>query len=341
MDKNLTIEQSMSAARIFLNIFGFELDEFAADISYESEVKIFDKNKNFVGNLSVEWDKVVIRVCNDDYMLNANYTIPKVSGFNDGGALFFQWASDINYFLKKNDDMNIHGNIIIDCSMDSEFGIRCNCHPNIMCDKDSKSFVGVKMLRDGRVFSYKDAATDGSEIIDIMPWNDIVGYITHNVEKGGKVGGKYSYRKYASVFKNSVHGDMLSTLLMEWQNGNCTSHGDKFEKCSTFEGSSELLIQKGMLMQGLDPEMFEVIGSLRELFMIGEVSLFDNLVSVCYDSYTDEEVKALLGVERKPFVYQDGSDNLTSAYYGVDKANTSSVNEVQKVFFKEKKETTN
>lgn len=341
MDKKLTIEQSMSTARVFLNIFGFELDEIDTDINDEAVVRIFDKNKNVVGELNIECGKVVIRVSNDSCTLSANYVIPKVSGFNDGGALFLQWASDVKYSVKNTDHIEMHGDITIDCTMDSEFGVRCNCHPTILCDKDSKTFVGVKILRDGKVFSYKSASIEGSEIIDIMPWNDLMGYIIHDIKRGGEVAGKYSYRRYAGVFKSSEHSEMLSTFLMEENDGNVTSHSDNFEKCSKSECSSDLLVQKGMLMQELDPAMFEEIGNLRDLFMVGDVSLFDNLVSVCYDSYTNEEVKALLGVERKPFVYQDGSDNLISAYYGIDKENSFGVTEAQKLFFKTKKETTN
>lgn len=83
------------------------------------------------------------------------------------------------------------------------------------------------------------------------------------------------------------------------------------------EKSSELLIQKGKLMQQLDPTMFQRIRELRKVLSIGDNSILDNLISVCYDSYTDEEINALLGLERKKMIYQDGADSLKNSYYGI------------------------
>ncbi|MCI8778822.1 MAG: hypothetical protein HFI87_06710 [Bacilli bacterium] len=83
--------------------------------------------------------------------------------------------------------------------------------------------------------------------------------------------------------------------------------------------SEALVIQKGMLMQDLNPDMFDKIKKLREILLIGDISLLDNLVSVCYDSYTDEELSALLDLNRQKMYYQDGSDSLINSYFGIGK----------------------
>jgi len=72
-----------------------------------------------------------------------------------------------------------------------------------------------------------------------------------------------------------------------------------------------------MLMQDLDPDMFEKIISLREVLLIGEISLLDNLFSICYDSYSDEELEALLGMRRNKMNYQDGANSLRESYFGI------------------------
>lgn len=63
------------------------------------------------------------------------------------------------------------------------------------------------------------------------------------------------------------------------------------------------------------------MGKLREVLSIGDVSLLDNLVSVCYDSYTDEELSSLLGINRQRMNYQNGADNLVKSYYGIGISN--------------------
>ena len=56
---------------------------------------------------------------------------------------------------------------------------------------------------------------------------------------------------------------------------------------------------------------------LHVFILIGDVSLLDNLVSVCYDSYTDEELSTLLGVSRQRMNYQNGATSLVHSYYEI------------------------
>ena len=70
-------------------------------------------------------------------------------------------------------------------------------------------------------------------------------------------------------------------------------------------------------MKDLDPDMFEKIKNLKPLLSIGDVSLLDNLITVCYDSYSDEEIEALLGIRRNKMNYQDGADGLKESYFGI------------------------
>ena len=42
----------------------------------------------------------------------------------------------------------------------------------------------------------------------------------------------------------------------------------------------------------------------------------DNLVAICFDSVTDEEIEAMFGLKRKKALYQNNADNLENAYLG-------------------------
>lgn len=78
-------------------------------------------------------------------------------------------------------------------------------------------------------------------------------------------------------------------------------------------------IQRGLLMQQLDSDMLTKVQLLRKIFTIDDISLLDNLISVCYDNYTDDELAALLGTKRPTTVYQNDTKNLTDSYFGIDK----------------------
>ena len=68
-------------------------------------------------------------------------------------------------------------------------------------------------------------------------------------------------------------------------------------------------------MQALDPSMIETIIRLRDLLLIGEISLLENLFSVCYDRYSDEELQALFGIKRSKMDYQNGAKSLKESYF--------------------------
>ncbi len=89
-------------------------------------------------------------------------------------------------------------------------------------------------------------------------------------------------------------------------------------------------------MRQLDPAMFRKIEKLRQVLFIDDISLLDNLISVCYDNYTDEELSSILGVKRQPMNYQDGSNSLINSYFGIDKNSYFFPPEVQKKLLKKK-----
>ena len=113
--------------------------------------------------------------------------------------------------------------------------------------------------------------------------------------------------------------DKLNMFLNEEQNGEILNYRRDLVKKVDKNNYRELNIQRGLLMQQLDNDMLEKVQLLREIFTIDGISLLDNLISVCYDSYTDEELVALLGTKRPTPIYQDGAKTLTDSYFGIGK----------------------
>lgn len=280
---------------------------------------------NEVGELHFDNGKVIMSANYNNSLLEANFDIAKISGFKDvecGNALFCQWSSEIAFQFQKQDIAKLSGEFAIDCSVDSEFGLSCRCHPLINCEFPGKGSILLKMLRRGYTFFLTITSGENYEKISIRPWDDLNGFLLHDIKKGkyDKEKEGYSYRRYAGIFNGAEIGEdkyKLHVFLNEEEYSNRLNFRNEFIPKVGDDYSEEVLLQKGRLMQDLDPDMFEKIKKLREILSIGDVSLLDNLISVCYDKYSDETLSALLGINRKKMNYQNGADNLINSYYEI------------------------
>lgn len=340
-EKYLTLEQNTCAARIFLNTFGLTLEN-VSDVNEFSKIKIFDKAMNEVGELHFDNGRVIMSANYNNSMLDASFDIAKMLGFVDiecGNALFGQWSSKIAFQVQKQDSVKLSGEFLIGSSADSEFGVSCLCHPLIYCEVPERGNIILKILRDGSTFSLEIVAGENYEVIDVRPWDRLNGFLLHDIKKGKYDEEKhaYPYRRYAGIFNGAERGenkDKLHVFLNEEEYRNQLAFRNEFPPKAGDDNSKETLLQKGRLMQDLDPDMFERIKRLREVLSIGDVSLLDNLISVCYDSYTDEELSALLGLNRQRMNYQNGADNLVKSYYGIGISNCFFPLEIQKRLLK-------
>lgn len=315
IEKNMSYENSLRDAKIFLNIFGFILEE-----NTNEKLNIYDKNNNVVGLLSKIENRINISIDYKGILLEADYYVPKIISFadvEDNNQLYGQWSSEI-YFVLKKDKLKMNGEFLISSSLDSEFGARCICHPIIRCDLDQQSQIELEILRNGNTFGLNFKTFNLKESIQIKPFDDINGYIKHDILYGKYdfTRSSYPYRKYSGVFPGKANqNDKLHVFL----------HENKYNECIDFkevqvdkvkpDTSSDSIIQKGNLMKELDPKMYKEIKTLLELLKIEDISLLDNLISVCYDSYSNEEIYALLGIKRQSFVFQNGQTKLKNAYF--------------------------
>jgi hypothetical protein len=267
--------------------------------------------------------KVIMSAKYSKGKLTASYDIAKLFGFVDiesDNALFGQWSSKINFQIE-NSDHNIKGEFLVANTADSQFGISCLCHPLLTLNIPDKGDITLKFLRDGCVFYFEFNTENYNETIEFKPVSE---YIRHVITKGeyNQEKHQYPYRKYVGVFNAAERGedkDKLNMFLNEEQNGEILNSRRDLVKKVDKNSYRQLNIQRGLLMQQLDSDMLEKVQLLREIFTIDGISLLDNLISVCYDSYTDEELVALLGTKRPTPIYQDGAKTLTDSYFVIGK----------------------
>lgn len=347
-ETNLTISQSLSAARIFLNTFGLILED-NDDINTFSKIKIFDKNMNEVGVLCFNGNKVLISANYNNSIFEVNYEIPKVFCLVDTEcnsteySLFGEWSNKIKFEITNINNAKIDGEFLITCSVDSELGVNCVCHPLINCEIPNTGSFTLKILRDGLTFGLEIKTNDSNERIDIRPFDQFNGFYIHDIKKRNldEKNYPYIYRRFSGIFNGSETGknkDNLQMFLKEEKDRKIINYYSKFIQKVDKENSINAIIQKGMLMKELGSLVFERIKELRTILLIDEISILDNLISVCFDNYTDDEIEALLDLRREKMDYQDKANCLISSYYGIGNKSSFLSPTVQRKLIKNSKD---
>ncbi len=320
MKKRLTNEQNIRSVVVFLNTFGLMLEE--KDTIPNGEVlKIYNKDKE-VGNVSINEDQFLIETASNFGYLTASCNVTKFSGFIDeecNKAVFAQWMNEISYTIEQENQVKMEGSFNVICTADSEFGIKCLCHPMFKYYGSDDSLIEVKMQKDDSLFIFKYQKDEIEEDIDFNLFNRYLGYFRHTISKGKYENGKgWPYIEHYCVCDKSEKDNHLLiakgyiTEYEDYIKYNCL----EVEKVSKTD-EDQLLKQKIDLIQLVGQPAFQRIQSLVNFFKSEEVSLIDNFINVSMTFYTDEEIKGLLGINRQKMTFQNGENNLKDAYFGI------------------------
>lgn len=319
----LTLNQNLCSAKIFLNLFGLFL-EVPEDINEFTKLKIFNQSNSEMGMLYFENGVVKIQCVTSLGNLNANYDIAAFSGFEDlecGGA-FVSWAHVINFEV--DGEQKFSGDIQIGVNMDTHFGNNCRVHSKIKYIDENNNEVVLKFMDDGKPFSYEAKKDNFREVLEIDPWSDFESYMYHIIRNG--------------EYDSKIHCFPNESIRFVWHNGDndrnhlrTVSHivkdsqtiewKDQLYESVGKNDSIESTIQKGLLMQQIDPDFSKKIIELINLFKKDNVSFFTNLIDVTFKKVNNEERKALFGVDMEKITFYNGADNLLEAYFGIKENN--------------------
>ena len=347
--KDLSYEQNIRSAIIFLNTFGLILEE-QDYLDENSKLKIINDNFNEVGELYFENGYVKINTKTNFGDMTAQYENSKYSGFADresasgrfpSGPRFAEWCAKINYEIKKDEQNRFKGNIILTSSIDDEFGINCLFHPEISYYYNDEEIMKIYFQAHGKTFCSEVTSSDIKETIDMQPADVFGEYIKHIITKGKWDNERhgYEYQKYFGITrKSSVERNVLKQLIYEdkylYENVQLLKY---VNKVNNEDSNKESVIQKGLLMQEIDPDMSLQIKKIEKFFTSGNVNLINNFINISMQSWSDEEIEALLGIKREPMKYQNGADNLYDAYFGIGKDNKFLPESAQKKLMPKKK----
>ena len=321
MEYDLNVQQNLCAARLFLNLFNLSIEE-NENYNESSEIKIKDINNNYVGTIFFINDNIIINACTSIGILKANYKKTKLWGLGDLelNESFLKWKHDIKY--------TIYGKSII--SGDTQIGLHfdtnsykyCALHSTIKYIDENSNKVVINIQDDGFNFCYNAKGVNFEEKLTINPNNEFEANMYHSIYKGQpnrdkffrypysyvkKINTEYKYdKKYISAFSNIINN--YNIIDREY---NCYySLGDHYDK--------QDIIQKGVLMQKIDPTFKEKIQEIFLFFENDDLSFLNNLIDMSFDNYSEEERLALFGLKINKLLYYNNATNVLDAYLGTN-----------------------
>ena len=328
-------EQTACAIKVFLNIFGLLLED-KKEITENDKLKIYDSENNHVGYYYLDNNKAFINVEYKDNTLKASYPVPKTQGIIDwesSGAKFASWTCPVDFIFINSDKTTFKGEIKLACFVDSELGIKCTCHSDFNYKINETRNIHFRLFNGSSFFEAELCDTDFREHIDLLTcFNEFIGYsMVHLRNKSNfvKLAGIYEYATepgYKRLITRDVEKDGYKIK-------NVFSHSDtKIKKRENEDNDDEnfyITFSNNIdLMRGADPELFDMIKLFLKLIKAGDAPLIENLVKVSYDSYSDEIVKKVFDIDRNKSIYQDGSNKLKEAYFGMETNKISVGNDI-------------
>ena len=303
MDNNqLAYSRSINAMRIFLNILGYTLDD-----EYDSNaIKIKNKDMKVVGKLCIDNNAVVVKIKDKYLSVAARCAVSESLDFSVHKIIY-------GVKVKKTSILNTMNGTFILTTTDSK---NCTCNANIVCTAPDIDKVNIEVSNDGKILGIYIDSLNYREKIEVN--NDYSGCIKHGITRASvsKDNCEHTYRLHAGIFNGqqfSKHGDKLHAVVLETLDDNTIRNKEDYVDKAL--STSELLLQKGALMRRLDYTMIAGIQHIRGLLSINNIKILDNMISVCCEEYSDDELQALLGIKKSDSIYQNGASSLREAYF--------------------------
>lgn len=307
--------QNIRAALIFLNIFGLNLEERADLEKISQNLRIYNQQGKTIGELTINQNSIQMVASSSFGQLVANYDIPKINSLKDEEApikpaLFTAWSNNINYSIT-NADIKITGELKIDCSMDTHIGLSCSCHPYLEYSNSSGTKIYLSAQREGNIFVLEITKPNKKETIKISPFDYL---FSHSIKKRAKGNNKYDHINLITLADLPEEEKFRVTTIIQEDGEESNITTKKFVDDENYYQS---IINKGRIMQQIDSEMYKTIQKVEALLNDGSVSIVINLISASLTNYSDEQISAMLGLERKKIIYQEGQTSLEDAYFGL------------------------
>lgn len=328
----LPSEYSVKAAEIFLNIFGLHCNSYDNHLILpNSTIEIWNSNEK-KGTLTFQNNQFQIQVNTPFGHLVAHSNLPKKVRISDERTNEFldTWNHDISFGIQNgNEDSQMSGEIRIACRDDIKYGKTCTCIPALRLARtnpktNQDEIVWLNFLQKGSAFNIQSIAPSYKERILVSPLTLSTLFMEHDKWENG-------LRHYASVFQDGKNKNRFVTLQIETENDKDTFWNRQVFSKDSSQENRRYIVQKGLLMQQTDSDYLQAIERFRKCFQKEDVSILDNLITICLGPYSDEEVLALTGNKKRKIPYHESVSHVRDFYFS-DSDTKSSQEESPRVF---------
>lgn len=308
----LDLLRNIRISLVFLNIFDLNLEE-NKDIDENTYLKVFDKQEKEVGKVYFEDRKVKIITNTNFGLLKASYD---VIDFHDLNDIYLDkylkiFTNKIEFTIDTNKLGIINGIMTLDNEINYLYDDYKTNGEVLIELENEKEKIFLTLKTNGTFRFLKVFADKTHEIIDINPYATLYDYFYHDKTEWNEK--KEFIRTNYQVKRDFLDKLVLKTSFKEFKNGSLIDSLENYHEINDIN-SPESLIIKGALMRLIDEDVFLEIKKLRDLLSINDVSLLNKLIDAILFKFTNLEILSLLGLEKNKINYQNGFDNLESAY---------------------------
>ena len=285
---NLTEEQSIRSARLFINNFGLKLDE---QKSNESNYKILNTSNEEVGELYFDNNFIKVEATCPFGLLLAEY-----EKNNQGGI------DNINFKILKNKHEKQQGLFSVQSSIDIDGVKNVEIKPSIKYFIDDKQIYDFIIIGSKNCFAIAIGDKDGYEIIQFKPDN-----LNHK---------KYTSDEIIETEVLRLINDMYAQYRII-KNDKIICIGD-LGKQKIAPSKEERTKQMINIMKNVNPSISEKTNNLKSVLVTPEVDIINNYIIACFPINLQDSAFELLDISKKEVVYQNETTDLVSAYFDTD-----------------------
>lgn len=319
MDFKLNKKSNIRAGIVFANIFNLQAE--ITDIINEDYFGFnLTQNGAKVGTITSKDGKVRIEAKTEDFVLKANYVMPKINGLSsyiDAPANHFNWSTNVKFNLATKRKFNIKGTVGIHSIKDNYYGDKCSCTVTTEISHPNPNFGTIQLnLNTDLNNLYLSHITE--TVIDRAIFQFWCQRLTHEVLSDFDENKNWHMRKWNSVTINDPINSARklhtqSSLDKDLKDIYCY---DEEKNVVSERGSMEESILLGTEMQKSDPDLYKKINQIKNYLKLGKFSLLDSFVNASFNNQDYEATEPVLGYVAEPVKWQNGANNLENAYFG-------------------------
>ncbi len=310
MNYYLNAKQNIKAASVFLNVFNLKLEN-KKNINRYLHLKIYAGEKP-VGVLTYQEGKILMNAKINDYILEANYEIPLISGAKNAHNTYFlssSWCTKINYKLYQQENNYIEGTFDLGCLHSAYDNNHIIYQSSFHLINDKKQVLNVNINKHS-LLALEANRNDTSDTIIINPERTKFFVHIHN-----KLDKKNYEREYIEITNDEELNPNHVFYYKEYNNIKLDEVDKDLPHTNAFDEDKNFT--KGRLIHKLSPQTFPLITSINTYLKENYMNILSNFIALSLNNYSSEDIINLLGINDSNFANYDAY-NLNDLYFDND-----------------------